>query len=229
MSVAENDEVAISLGESATTTPGIGRLALTITIMSTVLHPVGPLGARVYWLRRAVLIGVVVVLVVVVIVVFSGGSGKPKAKSPPPTHPTTTTSSSPPPTKQTSACDPSSLKLVLSTDSDTYTAGQTPTLIGEFTNSSSTACTLTTSPSQQIWRITSGTDKIWTNKGCTTAGASKQLKLKAGGTKMVSISWDGRRIESGCTPGSVVLPGEYVLHATLNGVKGQPAVFHVTS
>jgi hypothetical protein len=142
----------------------------------------------------------------------------------------TSTSTSPPPaTTQTSACDPSQLKLVLSTNSDTYTAGQTPTLIGEFTNSSSAACTLSTGPSNQVWRITSGTDKIWTTKGCTTSGATKQLKLKAGGHKMVSIGWDGRRLEAGCAVGSVALPGEYVLRATLSGVKGQPAVFHITS
>jgi hypothetical protein len=208
----------------------MGWLALTITNVSTVLRPVGPHEPWVYWVRRAVVVGAIIVIVVVVILVLAGGSSsKPRAKSPGPTPSVSTSTSTTPTTQQVSACDPSALKLVLSTNSDTYTAGQSPTLVGEFTNSSTTACTLTTGPANQVWRITSGTDKIWSTKGCTTSGASKQLKIKAGGTKMVSITWDGRRLGTGCDAGTLALPGEYVLRATLSGVKGQPAVFHITS
>jgi hypothetical protein len=208
----------------------MGRLALTITNMSTVLRPVGPHEAWVYWVRRAVLVGVIVVILVVAIVVFAGGSpSKPRAKSPGPSPTVSTSTSTTPATTQVSACDPSALKLVLSTNSDTYPAGQSPTLVGEFTNSASTACTVSIDPANDVWRITSGTDRIWTTKGCASKGTTKQLKLKPGGTKMVSIAWDGRRLTSGCDEGTVALPGEYVLRATLNGVKGQPAVFHITS
>src|SRR5580704_16135261 len=77
VTISENDEAAMTLGESVTTTAGIGRLALTITNVSTVLRPVGPHDARVYWLRRAVVVVVIAVVVVLLVTTLSGGSGKP--------------------------------------------------------------------------------------------------------------------------------------------------------
>jgi hypothetical protein len=195
--------------------------------VSTVLRPVGPQPPRVYWLRRGILLGVIVLVIVIVLVVLSGGgSGTPGPAhhSPPPSTPATT-----PATTQVAACDPSDLTLVLSTDSDTYTSGQTPKLLGVFSNSSSTTCTISTDPAGMLWTITSGSDKIWTTKGCPASTPAKTLKVKAGHSRTVSTTWDGRRLESGCTAGSAALPGEYVLNATLDGVKGTPAVFHITS
>jgi hypothetical protein len=196
--------------------------------VSAVLRPVGPHEARVYWIRRAVVVAVIVVIVIAVIELLpGGGSAKPAGThhTPPPK---TTTSSSPPTTTTVAACDPTVIKLVLSTDSDTYTAGQSPKLVGTFRNPSSTPCTLASAAANENWRITSGNDKIWSTKGCSTSTASAQLKIKAGGSKTVSITWDGHRLETGCTEGSAALPGEYVLRGKLDGVTGQPAVFHIT-
>jgi hypothetical protein len=208
----------------------LARLALTIKIVSTVLRPVGPHESRVYWLRRAVLLGVIVVIVVVLVAVLSGGSAKPKAKPKSTPHPSTTTSS-PAANTQVAPCSPAALKLVLSTDSDTYTSGDSAQLVGAFTNPGATPCTLALTPASEVWTITSGADKIWTTKGCSKLGPtqSKTIHLKAGGTKNVSLSWDGHRVDTGCTDGTAALAGEYVLRATLAGVKGKPAVFHVTS
>jgi len=204
----------------------MASLALTIKNVSTVLRPVGPHEARVYWFRRAVLVAVIVAIVVVLVLVFSGGSGKPAAKKPLPT-PTQTTST--PPATQVAACHPSTLKLVLSTDKDIYTTGESPTLIGEFSNPAATACVLTANPSNETWTVKSGPDLVWSTSGCTKAGPSKALRIKAGGRTSVSIVWDGDRIGPNCAVGAVAQPGEYTLHATLDGVAAPEAVFHFTS
>jgi hypothetical protein len=208
----------------------LGCLALTITFVSTVLRPVGPHEARVYWFRRAVVVAVIAAIVIVLVLVFSGGSGKPAAKTPRPTPSTTSTPTTPVITPTAlAACDPTAIKLVLSTDSDSYTSGQTAKLVGAFRNSAATACTLSRDPAGEVWTITSGTDTIWSTKGCASNSTAKQVTIKAGATKLVSIFWDGDRRDSACAVGAVAQPGEYVLSATLDGVKGQPAIFHVTS
>jgi hypothetical protein len=191
-----------------------------------VLRPIGPRGPRVYWFRRSVVIGLILVLIIVVAEACAGGgsAGKPPPKDHPVTHPTASPTSS-----QVAACDPTALTLVLSTDSDTYTVGQTPKLIGVFSNTASSACTLSVSPSAETWTVKSGPVKIWTTQGCTSSDLVKQVKIKAGGTKTISTFWDGDRLDPGCAKGPAALRGEYTLSGTLDGVKGKIAVFHITS
>lgn len=193
------------------------------------LRPVGPFGPRVYWLRRAVLLAILAVIIIVIAEACSGGSKSPspRASNTPKAHPHQTNSSSPP--VKAAACTPSGLTLALSTDSGTYTSGQAPKLTGVFTNSTSTACKLTVSPSQEFWTVTSGTDTIWTTRGCTQSQAARTIKIAAGATKMVSIFWNGHRLDSGCTEGVAAAPGTYHLSATLDGVTGTKATFHITS
>jgi hypothetical protein len=203
----------------------LAGLTPTITNVSTVLRPVGPHQPGVYWVRRLAVLGVIAVIIAVLVIVFSGGSSGSGHAKPPPTSPSPTTT----PTTQVTACDPSVVTLVMSTDSDTYTSGQTPKLIGEFSNPGTTACTLEEDPANQVWTVKSGPDLVWTTKGCTQSGTAKQVTIKAGGTKMVSTFWNGHRLAPNCAIGAVATAGEYTLHGTLDGVKGKIAVFHITS
>jgi len=198
----------------------------TISHVSTVLRPVGPNAPWVYWIRRIVLLAVIVLVVVLIVALLpSGGSPKPAAShhhnSPGPSQTPTTTA--------LALCDPSVVTLALGTDSDTYHAGDSPKLSGVFSNPSTTACKIVASPAKQVWRVMSGTDLIWTTKGCASAVTGRTIKLEPGATKTISIVWDGRRIDPGCTAGATALPGEYVLHAKIAGITGKIAVFHVTS
>ncbi len=204
-------------------------LDLTIKIVSTVLWPVGPHEPRVYWIRRGVLLVVIVAIVVVLVNLLSGGGSK-KPTTGHHSSPTPSTSTSPPSTPPAvAACNPSVITLVLSTSASGYTSGESATLIGSFSNPSTSPCRLTSTPSNEAWTITSGSDHIWTTKGCPSTLPAKTIKIKAGGTKTITTVWDGHRLDTGCAAGSAALPGEYVLHATLDGIKGKPAVFHVTS
>lgn len=194
------------------------------------LRPVGPHEARVYWVRRAVIVGLIAVLIVVLVTVLSGGSSKKPAAKPTPTPTPTPQTSTPATNNAVLSCNLEVLKLVLSTDSDTYTSGESATLNGVITNPGTVPCTLDVTPLHETWTVTSGADKIWTTKGCSKSSSKgKPIRIKAGGTRTISVAWNGHRLDPGCTSGSAALPGEYVLRASLDGIKGQPAVFHVTS
>jgi hypothetical protein len=127
------------------------------------------------------------------------------------------------------ACDPAALKLTLSTDTTTYTSGQAPKLIAVFSNPTSSACRLTRVAADEIWTIKSGTPTVWTTKGCSsTSTPVKHTKILAGATKTISMFWNGHVRTSSCQPGGVAAAGTYTLHATLDGVVGKTAVFHIT-
>jgi hypothetical protein len=201
----------------------------SITPMSTVLRPVGPRQPWLYWVRRLVLLAILVVVIVALAKACSGGgsSKQPDAKTPT----TTPQSSSPPPTTQVSACDPSVLELELSTDATSYASGSPVKLIGTFTNPGATDCTLQKYAATEFWTVKSGPVKIWTTKGCAPADAvAKEVTIKAGGTKKVSVTWPGYRTGSTpCSTGPVAEAGEYTAGATLDGVKApKAAIFHIT-
>ncbi|HTR69247.1 MAG TPA: hypothetical protein VMH41_03350 [Mycobacteriales bacterium] len=196
--------------------------------MSTLLHPVGPRGPGVYWLRRGVLLAAILAVILVLATQCGGGGGgKPTADKTP--SPSSSPSSSPTTPAAVVACDPDTLTLTLSTDLSQYTVGQSPQLIGVVRNTGDATCTFASSPANEIWTITSGSDKIWTTKGCTDSTVTKTVKIKPGSTKKITTVWDGHRLDTGCTEGAVAQPGEYVLRAKLNGIAGKAAIFHIAS
>jgi hypothetical protein len=195
-----------------------------------VLRPVGPRGRRVYWVRRAVLLGVIAIVIIVVAAECSGGGGGgggghnhnagggPQTLTPTTTKPTV------------AACDPTSLKLTLSTDTANYTPGQSPRLIASFANQSSTTCKLARSAANEIWTIKSGSPTVWTTQGCPPESkVPKHLKLPAGATKTIDLFWNGHLRTSSCVEGAVAQPGTYTFDANLDGVEGNTVVFHIQS
>jgi hypothetical protein len=63
--------------------------------MGSVLDPVGPVTARTYWIRRALILGVVLIVVIIVLAVVIGSTGSPAAADdPPPGDPSLSTGSS---------------------------------------------------------------------------------------------------------------------------------------
>lgn len=192
--------------------------------MSSVLSPVGPQPPQVYWLRRGLVLGVPLILIVIIAVSCSGGSKKPSAGSTggggSPTSPSTTQSST--------ACAPGDLSAQISTSASVYALGAAPVFTGILTNVSAQPCLLTTSPSTENWTVTTGADKFWTtgpSAGCPRSAVSTTKALAPNASRTVTITWDGKRLEPGCTSGDAAAAGEYVLHAKLDGVAAQKVVF----
>jgi hypothetical protein len=168
---------------------------------------------------------VLLVVIIVIAVSCSGGSGKspPAAGGNPGPQPTVTQS------PQVTTCLPTALTLAVSTDTVAYTTGQAPKLIGVFTNPTSTTCKLSRTASGEIWTIKSGAPTVWTTQGCPRTAVPAHMKIAAGGTKQLSLFWDGHVRGADCKDGAVAQAGTYRLYATLDGVTAaNPAIFHIT-
>src|SRR5947208_13702273 len=128
---------------------------------SALLHPVGPQPPRIYWLRRALLLGVVLIAVLAAAYACTGGSSNggagPRADGPGPV-PTTT---SPTPAPVVHRCGPKRLHVEAATDADTYPVGSAPRLTAVVSNASDAACRLATQPSARSWSVSSASDQVW--------------------------------------------------------------------
>lgn len=191
-----------------------------------VLRPEGSLPARVYWVRRAV---VVLVLVLVVVLAVFGvrallrGGGDDAAA--PTGDGTTSAPTSEETTEGTPACEPGAIGLELTADATTYPAGSLPTFTLRLTNTGEATCLLDAGDAQRQVLITSGSDRIWASTDCAT-GETLQLLLAPGQVDERQVQWDRNRSVEGCAPDQpAAQPGTYQAVLALGGVSTQPVVF----
>ena len=189
--------------------------------MSTIRNPVGPQPKNIYWRRRLlVLLGIVAVIVIIILIVARPGGGKPTA-----VHTTTTH----PPVVAAVACKPTNIKVVGVTDAVSYAAGVDPQLSLSITNTGPTACSFKDGSDEQLYLITSGTEKIWSSKDCQTGAQSATTTLKPGiAVKSTPFPWTRTRSNpAACaaTNAPQVIAGgaSYHLTVTVNGVTSAKA------
>jgi hypothetical protein len=196
---------------------------------NALLRPVGPQPARVYWVRRSVLLAVVLVIVLVVAYsCSSSGSGTPRRPTADRSHRPQPSASSSPSTAAT--CKPGDLNVVATTDAVSYPAGTVPNFTASVTNNSGVSCRLPSAPADRVWTVTSGADQVWTTSDCPQSAAEVLHLLKSGHSVTYTQSWDRQRSASGCaSPGTTAGPGTYVLTVSIAGKRSPQAVFHLTS
>lgn len=189
--------------------------------MSTIRNPVGPQPGNVYWRRRLlVLLGIVAVIVIIILIVVRPGGGKPVA------HTTTTPHTA---VAVAAACKAGDVKVIGVTDALSYAAGVNPMLSLSITNTGSTACSFKDGSDQQVYVITSGTEKIWSSKDCQTGAVSATTTLQPGvAVKSTPFPWTRSRSNaaacSATNPPQVTAGGaSYHLTVTVNGVSSAKA------
>jgi hypothetical protein len=189
--------------------------------MSTIRNPVGPQPRNVYWRRRLlVLLGVLAVIVIIILIVARPGGGTPTP------HNTTTPHT---PVVAAAACKTSVVKVVGVTDALSYAAGVNPQLSLTITNTSSTACSFKDGSDQQVYVITSGSEKIWSSKDCQTDAVSATTTLQPGvPVKSTPFAWTRTRSNAAAcsaTDAPQVIAGgaSYHLTVTVNGVASAKA------
>lgn len=195
--------------------------------MSSLLYPVGPLPPRVYWIRRAIVLGLPLVLIIVIAVSCSGGGSKsPGTGAGPNTTPTTTSTAT---STSGTACVPGDLsaQLAVSADNGIYPVGAQPVFTATITNVSANTCEFTSAAANETWTVLTGADKFWTTAGCPTADTSSTKSLAPGASHRLSITWNGKRLDPGCKAGAPAQPGTYRVRATLDGVKAQQVIFYI--
>ncbi|WP_069712046.1 hypothetical protein [Curtobacterium sp. ER1/6] len=178
--------------------------------MSSFRRPVGPESSRVYWRRRALVLGVLLLIVVVVVLIVVGrGSGASSASAPgasasagessgaasgtgagssqtPSSSPSTAPSSSAGAPSASAApgdaaaCSDDQIELTPVLDKTAYGPTEDPQIAMSIKNTGSDACHMDLGSAQQVLTISSGTEQYWSSKDCQTGGTNQDVTIKAG-------------------------------------------------
>jgi hypothetical protein len=199
----------------------------------SVLRPSGPEPARVYWVRRVVVLAVLVLVVVLVVIGIRALTSGSDDGAEPSGGTTQTTPVAPVESPGTTAddgtpdCTPADLGVTLAADGTSYPAGALPTFTVSIVNNGTEPCLVDAGDLQRSILITSGSDRIWASTDCTpTDAAPLQLLLGPGQPDERTVQWDRSRSAEGC-PADQGTPraGTYQAVLTLAGVTSEPVVF----
>lgn len=205
----------------------------------------GPLPARVYWVRRLMVLGTAVLMVFAVARVLSGGgdadpdgtaravqvAGTPTATADEPAPPAPTETRTRKPRKDKEPPEPvlaepegecADEDIAVTPSVERAVAGRTVLLVLELRTITSPACTWRVSPDSLTVKITSGDDDIWSSRQCERAIPRRDLVVRKKVTTKVGVHWSGRRSDDGCTRFTDwALPGWY--HVNAAALAGEPS------
>lgn len=212
--------------------------------MGSLIHPVGPRSAAVYWIRRGAVLVVAAVVVVGLLALIqpqpsvpaAGGavsasaspvatSAAPPATSASASSPTAAPSSSGPP-----ACDATNTELKLSGFQQVKVSAKQTSFKVAVTNVGEVTCALDLKADNFDLKIVSGTDRIWTTDDCAKWVPAKKTKLAAAKKYEFSIDWPVKRSSAGCKVGKKVLgTGTYQAIATFAADDTAKTVFRLVA
>ncbi len=188
----------------------------------------GRLPARVYWVRRLMVLGIAALLVVGIARLLGGssdGSSGPDQAAPVadtsssvttpsstgpstsgPTAPTSTAGTHP--KKHHPSADPTPVSMpsgpcapsdiAITPSVPKPIAGRDIKLVLDLSTLTSPACNWSMSSRTLALKITSGRDLIWTSVECGRAIPKQDLVLRQGTPVRVPLTWSARRSEPGC-------------------------------
>jgi hypothetical protein len=197
--------------------------------MSTILRPAGSQPARVYWIRRLVVLGALLLVVVVVwSMIARGGGGEDEpdtaaTEAAPDTEETTTDGTT---AENGRTCAAADLTLAVAADAQTYAAGVQPVFTVTITNTSTSSCAVDAGEASRELLVTSGADRVWSSLDCAGDAAERLLLLPAGTADSAAVTWPRVRSAEGCTEGlPEPRPGTYHVVAKLLGAESADTVF----
>lgn len=197
--------------------------------MSTVLRPVGPRPARVYWVRRlVVLVGVLLVLLGVWTLAgaLRGGAEEPAAPVAGAGE-TEPADDAAPADGRPGPCAAADLAATLVTPVRAYAEGESPTFTFAVTNSG-VACTVDVGSGNLVVTVTSGEDRIWSSADCREAPPAQVLLLDQGAQHQETVEWARTRTDEACTADlPAPRPGTYQAVAVFQGAQTAAAVFEL--
>lgn len=224
--------------------------------MPSTVRPRGPLPARVYWVRRLVVIGIPLVLVVVLARVFGGSSDGKDASAGTATQAGATVETTPAPTagptaetgpgkkgKKKRNQETAPPEPVLAEPTGPCTASDivaTPVLTSapggadipitiNLRTITTEACTWQASPETMTVTITSGSDYIWSSRECPASIPPQDVVVRQAVEVPVVVTWSARRSDEGCTRWTDwARVGFYHVEAAALGGDGTDVQFELT-
>jgi len=197
--------------------------------VNTVLRPVGPEPARVYWTRRLVLLAALVVAATLVWTLVQG-AGSPSDAAAGPEQPEQSSSSEPEEPAQAGSAAPCAaehLELTVEAGRQSYPEGARPSFSITVTNTGESGCTVDVGGASRELLVTGGKDRIWSSLDCDAGeDASRNLLLGAGKSDTHDATWSRIRSDEKCSEGlPTPRPGTYKAQVRLNGAKSELATF----
>jgi hypothetical protein len=198
--------------------------------------------ARVYWVRRLMVLGIAMLLVVGIARLLGGSSdgssgtdraaqvadtSSARTNGPSRTggshhkrhHRTPSSATYSPVAMPSGPCADNDVAITPSVPHPI--AGRDISLVLDISTVTSPACDWKLSGKSLALKITSGADLIWTTVQCARVIPAKELVLRNSDVTRVRLTWNARRSEPGCPRVSDwALPGTYHLHVA--ALAGQP-------
>lgn len=214
----------------------------------SVLHPVGPLPPRVYWVRRLV-VAIAVVLALLLLTwawgALTGGDneggsgttpGSTQSSSPlvsPSVTASPTQSESPSPSASpsksatgTQECPASSIEVAATPNKTSYPAGEDPRFTVKVTNTSKKACKRDVGQKAMEVQVNQGKTLIWSSDHCAPGGEAKVVTLDPGKSYTTSVVWSRTLSKEGCPDNQPDAPaGTYALSGRNLTVESDPVAF----
>lgn len=180
--------------------------------------------ARVFWIRRFVVLGLPLLLVVALVVWWTGRGGEAAADTP---TPEATATPTPTPTTGVADCAPAQLALTIAAGAESFADGVDPGFEITVANNGTEPCLVDAGDAQREVVVTSGEDRVWSSLDCAPADAPARTLLLAGGQSDVTqLTWARERSAPGCAGGlPAPAAGTYSATVAMGGATSAPAVF----
>lgn len=206
------------------------------------------LPARIYWFRRAMVLGSVFAVVFGVAHLVGGGGGGGGAAAPaaanlgrttptgnggplgprPVSGPSAAATGTPPAVALAQPTGPCSLDDITVTPVlDDAFAGRSVALTLQLSGVQP-ACTFQLSPQTLVAKVVHGNDRLWTSQQCPGSVPRQSVVVRSAQTTTVQVSWSGRRSDQNCSKAtSWAVPAAYRVVAAVVGSEPAETVFRL--
>jgi len=188
---------------------------------------VGPKPARVYWVRRLIVLAVIL-LVLILLVIFGMKLFSSDSDSSAKTDRAAAQEDETPPAPD-EACLDKSVSLSFDSYPNFVKAGKKAEFEISVTNEGDHSCTVDVGARSREVVITSGSDRIWSSADCAESDDESNLVLLRPGTANVgAVKWSGERSNEQCSKGlPEPRPGNYKANVTLGEAEGTEVAFTI--
>ncbi|MFL6154739.1 MAG: hypothetical protein ACJ72D_01520 [Marmoricola sp.] len=217
--------------------------------MTTTRRPVRRLPARVYWFRRALVLGSLLAVVFAFSHLLGGGGGDGAATQTaanlgkatpganagplgprPVTVPTATATGTPPAAALAQPDGPCALDDITVTPVMGDTAAGTSVNLVLQLSGVQPACTFKLSSHTLVAKVTRWGDRIWSSQQCPGSVPKQTVVVRSAQPTTVQVSWNGHRSDDTCSRSTRwAPPASYRLIAAVVGSEPSDAVFRLTT
>lgn len=120
-------------------------------------------------------------------------------------------------------CDADDVVVGMTPDATVFTGKQHPRFALSVVNTGRRTCAFDVGPKALVFRISSGSDRVWSSDECVDHPAANLQVLKRGVPYLATLDWDRRR----CDGDKRAAPGTYVIAMSAPGIRTHREVFRL--